>query len=243
MGDYYLYSGKIKSAMSVKNISVGVLLFVAIPLLRGQNVEKPNFALKSHETLEISRIETDSKGTVFHMSVENRIPGGSFCADRNIWIILSPDKKLGLVSAAGIPVCPDAHHFIRPGEKLEFTLVFPPLPAGTGTVDLIEDCSENCFSFYGIVVDNELNSTINMAFEIVDGGNREDALKQFIQIAEDSEKSFGAPAGLLYINIIQLAAERGYQATAEKWYRKLRSEDENGSGRYIEYLNTSGIKY
>jgi len=82
-----------------------------------------------------------------------------------------------------------------------------------------------------------------MAFENIEGGNNEDALKQFIQIAETSEKSSGSPAGLLYINIIQLAAERGYQATAEKWYKKLKSERGGGYERYMDYLNASGIKY
>ncbi|HUS86904.1 MAG TPA: hypothetical protein VMW76_06680, partial [Bacteroidales bacterium] len=41
----------------------------------GQTIAKPNHSLKSHETLEINKIETTSKSTVFYMSVENRTTG------------------------------------------------------------------------------------------------------------------------------------------------------------------------
>lgn len=219
------------------------LLLLAGSLLNGQTVNKPNYAIKSHETLEILSIEADSKSTVFHMSIENRIPGGTFCADKNIWLAFSPDERSRLVSATGIPECPDVHHFTLPGESLNFTLVFPPLPAGTSSVDLIEVCSENCFSFYGIVIDNDLNQSIDKAFESAEGGNAEDALKQFIEIAEDPGRASEAIHGLLYINIIRLATERGYQATAERWYKKLKSEGGKEMVRYIDFLNAGGIKY
>lgn len=219
------------------------LLLLAGQLLNGQTVNKPNYAMKSHETLEVLSIEADSKATVFHMSIENRIPGGTFCADRNIWIVFSPEKRSRLVLAEGIPVCPDVHNFTLPGESLEFTLTFPPLPAGTISVDLVEECSENCFSFYGIVVDNDLNSSIDKAFESAEDGNTEDALKQFIEIAEAPGRSSDNTPGLLYINIIRLAAERGYQATAERWYKKLKSEGGKDMGRYIDFLNAGGIRY
>ena len=228
--------------MSIKSCMVGLFL-LAGPFLNGQTVNKPNYAIKSHETLEILSIEADSKSTVFHISIENRIPGGTFCADRNIWIVISPEQRSRLVFAEGIPVCPDVHHFTLPGESLDFTLVFPPLPPGIKSVDLIEECSENCFSFYGIVIDNDLNQAIDKAFESAEGGNTEDALKQFIEIAEDPGRSSEATHGLLYINIIRLAAERGYQATAERWYKKLKSEGGKEMVRYIDFLNAGGIKY
>ncbi len=229
--------------MSVKNIPVLVLLLLATPVINGQTVNKPNYAMKSHETLEIISIETNPNATVVHMSIENRIPGGSFCADRAIWLISSPDNRSRLVTAVGIPVCPYVHHFTLPGEILNFSLSFPPLPASVKSVDLVEECPDNCFSFYGIVLDNDLNSAIDKAFESAEGGNKEDALKQFIEIAEDPGRSDDATDGLLYINIIRLAAERGYQATAEKWYRRLKSEGGSESGRYIDFLNAAGIRY
>ena len=39
--------------MSVKKIPVLVLLLLATPVINGQTVNKPNYAMKSHETLEI----------------------------------------------------------------------------------------------------------------------------------------------------------------------------------------------
>ena len=55
-----------------------------------------------------------------------------------------------LVSSNGIPVCPDTYKFKSPGEQLDFVLTFPPLLKGISSVNLIEDCQDNCFSFLGL---------------------------------------------------------------------------------------------
>ena len=71
---------------------ISALFFLATCFenLNSQPFNHPNIGLKSHETLEISKIEITSQNTLIFLSVENRIADGYFCADKNIFI-LYPD--------------------------------------------------------------------------------------------------------------------------------------------------------
>jgi hypothetical protein len=203
----------------------------------------PNYSLKSHETLEIIKIEAGSKATIFYMRIENRIAGGTFCADKNIYIIYPDGKRSKMSSSGGIPVCPDTYKFKTPGEKLDFILGFPPLKQGTEWVDLVEDCSENCFSFYGITLNGELNNRIDNAFALAENGEEAKALTSFISIADGIDKKNSGIMGLLYINIIRLARETGDEVKAGEWYNKFKLSDAPRLPQYLKYLNDQGIKY
>jgi hypothetical protein len=209
-----------------------------------QTFLKPNFSLKSHETLDIIKAEIKPEATIFYMSIENRrIGGGSFCADKNIYLIYPDGKKSKLKSSSGIPVCPNTYKFKTPGEKLEFVLTFPPLKEGTRWIDVVEDCSDNCFSFYGITLNNDLNKRIDDAFALAEKDEPVKALIGFIDIAEEIDKNDRGIEGLLYINIIKLAKETGDNARAEKWYQKFKLSDAPRLATYVKYLNDQGIKY
>jgi len=208
-----------------------------------QTFLRPNFALKSHETLDIVKVEARPEATIFYMSIENRIEGGSFCADKNINIIYPDGEKSNLISCSGIPVCPDTYKFKATGERLEFVLTFPPLKEGIKWIDLIEDCSNNCFSFYGVTLDPDINKRIDDAFALAENDEPEKALKSFINIAEDTGKNNRGIEGLLYINIIKLARETGDDTKAEEWYKKFMLSDAPRLKTYIKYLNDQGIKY
>jgi hypothetical protein len=209
-----------------------------------QEFKAPNYALKSHETLEIARVETTAQATVISLVVENiRSEGGYFCADKNIFIIYPDGTRSKLKSSSGIPVCPDSYKFRTAGEKLSFVLTFPPLKKGIQYIDLLEDCNDNCFSFYGIILDNDLNKMIDDAFVLVEKGESANAMNSFINIAEKSVMKNPGVEGLLYLNIIKLARETGNTAKADEWYKKLASSTSPGTARYIKYLNDQGIKY
>ncbi|HOW08341.1 MAG TPA: hypothetical protein PLX08_00935 [Bacteroidales bacterium] len=218
-------------------------LFLSMMSVVAQTVFSPNYSLKSHETLVIQKIELKSDETVFYMGVENRITGGSFCADKNIYILYPDGKKSRLVSSSGIPVCPESYKFSAPGEKLEFVLTFPPLKAGTRWVDLIEDCKDNCFSFYGILLDNALNERINNAFTMADTKEYSKALNAFTTVLESINEAHSGIEGLLYINIIKLAIETGDDRKAEEWYGKFRVSGAPRLSVYLKYLNDQGIRY
>jgi hypothetical protein len=208
-----------------------------------QTLNNPNYALKSHETLEIKKVVTNEKSTTFWMSIENRIQGGTFCADKKIYVAYPDGSRSQILSSSGIPVCPDSYKFKMPGERLDFLLVFPALKPGTEWVDLVENCSDNCFSFYGLVIDNALNSKIDDAFTLAEKNEPAGAMVAFIKIAEESGKVNSGIAPLLYFNIIKLARETGNSVKAAEWYNRLKTSGAPWADRYIKFLNSQGIVY
>jgi len=229
--------------MMNRTLITGIVILSATGFLHSQTFINPNYSLKSHETLNIIKVEARPEATFFYMSLENRIPNGTFCADKNIYLVYPDGKKSRLESSSGIPVCPDTYKFKAPGEKLEFMLTFPPLKPGTKWIDLIEDCNDNCFSFYVITLDNDLNKRIDEAFSFGENDEAARALIGFVSIAEEIDTKNLGIEGLIYINIIKLSIETGDEKKAEEWYRKFKLSDAPRLSEYIKYLNDRGIKY
>ena len=217
--------------------------FVCVTGINAQTITNPNFAMKSHETLGIVKVETTPQKTVVYLSIENRITGGSFCTDRNTDIIYPDGSRMKMVSAEGIPLCPDNYNFKEIGEKLMFTLSFPPVRSGTKWIDIVEDCSDNCFWFYGVTLDNELNSRLEKAFEAAGKGTPGNNIMIFRSILEEIDDSNLGIEGLLYINIINDAIEAGNQVEASVWYKRLAASGAPRRSYYLKYLNDKGIKY
>ncbi len=230
--------------MKIKLIISFLLSFPSYSLpLYSQTVNIPNSGLRSHETLEISKIDITAQKTVIFLNIENKITGGYFCADKNIFILFPDGTRSNLISSKGIPVCPDTYKFKTIGEKLGFELTFPPLKENNEWIDLIEDCTENCFSFYGICLDNELNKKIDNASHLAEIGEPANASLDFIKIANSIDARNSGIAGLLYMNIIQLSKENRNIAKAAEWYGKLKSSDIPRKELYIKHLNSQGIIY
>lgn len=217
------------------------LSFLITGYAASQSIFQPNYGLKSHKTLEIKKIEITPDKTDIFLSVENQIKGGYFCADKKIFIVNPNGIRSKLISSSGIPVCPDTYKFKTIGEKLNFVLTFKPLAAGTEWIDLTEDCNDNCFSFYGIVLDTLLNKKIDAAFVLAENKEPGLALDSFIDILNKTGNKNQGVEGLLYINIIKLAKETGNLSKASEWYLKLKSSGIQGLLRYIKYLNDQGI--
>ena len=208
-----------------------------------QTYIKPNYALKSHETLEITKIDLSAQKTVIFLSIENRITGGYFCANKNLFIIYPDGTRSRLTSSKGISVCPDAYKFKTIGEKLDFELTFPPLKKDTQWIDLVEDCTENCFSFYGVCLNTNLNKEIDDASVLAESHEPAKALMSFIKIADTIDNNNSGIKGMIYLNIIELAKETGNISKATEWYNKLKSSDIPRNSLYIKNLNSQGIIY
>jgi hypothetical protein len=208
-----------------------------------QTYIKPNYALKSHETLELTKIDLTAQKTLIFLSVENRITGGYFCADKNIFILYPDGTRSKLTASKGIPVCPDSYKFKTIGEKLNFELTFPPLRPGTQWIDLIEDCSDNCFSFFGVCLNTDLNKRIDEASVLAENEKPAEALIDFIKIAGTIESKNSGIEGLIYINIIKLAKETNNIQKASEWYSKLKLSGIPRNDLYIKHLNSQGIIY
>jgi hypothetical protein len=224
-------------------ISFFVFFSVGILNLFSQTYIQPNFGLKIPETLEILKVELSAEKTVIYFSIENRIEKGEFCADKNIYILYPDGTRIKLVKAEGIPQCPDYYKFKNIGEKLAFTLTFPPLKQGSTWIDLIEDCKENCFSFYGILLESEMNEKIDEAVGLLDKGDLDSAISKYKNIITGAGSSENGITGSLYSDLISLLVQKGYKKEAEEWYNKLVSSDVPRLQLYLNNLNSRGIKF
>jgi hypothetical protein len=185
-----------------------------------QSFIKPNYGLKSHETLEIKRIEANQEGTTFYMVVKNtRIQGGTFCADKNI-IIIYPD-----------------------GSRDKLISVFPPLKPGTEWIDLVEECNDYCFSFYGVTLDNALNKLLDSAFNRASYQKPSENITLFASLIDSLDNRNLGIEGLLYINIIDAAMAEADKVNTIVWYKRLASSNAPRLNQYLKYLNDKGIKY
>ena len=220
-----------------------ILFFLSLGSSMAQTFIQPNYGLKSHETLVINKVEATTKAVTFYLTIENRISNGTFCADKNIYILYPDGTRSMLVSSYGIPVCPDAYRFNTIGEKLDFTLTFPPLKNGVEWIDLVEDCSDNCFHFFGITLDNELNRKLNDAFYLAENDDPVKAMISFIDILDDTDSRNVGVEGLIYVNIITLARQSGTIGSAVDWYNKLKNSGAPRVQEYIKFLNDRGIRY
>lgn len=219
------------------------LLAANFAVASAQVFTAPAVGLKSLQTMEVMSIELSPAKTVIRLSVGNRIKGGTFCADRNIFIINPDGSKLKLLKASGIPNCPESYKFRKEGEILEFSLTFPALQPGTGWIDLVEECSQNCFSVYGILLNNDFSRRIDEAISQVDKGRIDSAIGLYTKLIQEAGPSEAGIVGSLYSDLISLLAGKGYTANATDWYRKLASSDLPGKQMYIDNLNFRGIRY
>jgi hypothetical protein len=229
--------------MLYRLISISIFLAFGSTASFSQSFPVPNVALKSHETLTIRKFVISEEKTEVFLRVENRISGGNFCADKNIFIVYPDGTRILLLSSTGIPVCPETYKFKSPGEQLDFVLTFPPLLKGISSVNLIEDCQDNCFSFYGIILDNGLNKKIDDAFTLAENDEPAKAMVNFVKIAEETGTKNQGAAGLLYMNIVKLSKETGNYVKAFEWYKKLETSGLPETALYIKHLNSQGIKY
>ena len=222
---------------------IACLTVICTGYSNSQSIDNPNYSLKSHETLEISRVELTPQKTVIFLSIENRRTGGYFCADKNIFLIYPDGTRSGMTASKGIPVCPDTYKFKSIGEKLSFELTFPPLKQNVQWIDLVEDCNENCFSFYGVTLNNDLNKEIDAASVLAENKEPAKALISFINIAGTTNFRNSGIEGLVYMNIIKLAKETGNSVKSSEWYMKLKSSGIPRCDLYIKHLNSQGIIY
>lgn len=205
-------------------------------LLTGQTIRQPNYGIKSHETLVIESVVMTSQSTILNMVIENRSLDGTFCADRNVFIILPGGKRLRLSKSEGIPRCPDKYVFKSFGERLYFTLHFPPIPEGTEWIDLVEDCDEACFSFYPVILDPVLNQQIDHAFSLIGSGELTEASTLFENLLSELEGKECHYEGAIYLNLIYLARKTGDKDKVSEWEERLRNSNVSLKEQYLEHL-------
>ncbi len=216
-----------------KNIILTILLIIG-GAVDAQQLIIPNFAWATHP-MQINKIERLGDVTVVELSITNqRTSGGSFCADKDIYIqdVLN-GRKYNLLYSKGIPVCPDSYRFSRAGEVLTFQLYFPALDANTKYVNIVENCTEYCFRISGIILLDDFNKDINLGYQYYGENKNEFALYAFKKAIE---KYSDYPYGKFYLNIIHIYAELGDFANAKLWYDKLNTINFVDKNQVMEQL-------
>jgi tetratricopeptide (TPR) repeat protein len=197
------------------------LLFITVIIsthLSSQVITKPNFALATHPIV-VDEISFSDSLIIVTLTVQNQIEDGEFCANEIMYLMeLKNENKTYLVKTSGIPTCPTAYKFETIGEKLTFTMEFPAFNELPKYINIVEDCDENCFSIYGVIIDEKMNEDINQAYGYFKSENLDFALASFRTAARENP---GYPFAFLYGNIIEIYALQENYEKAKQWYQFL----------------------
>ncbi len=202
-----------------------ILGIINIGISKGQTIiETPNFGSKTHPTLLLDKIERNNSVTRFFFTVTNFSPQGDwFCVDQSVSITETGTvKKLQILSASGIARCPETFKFTFVEEQLQFVLEFPPLSPNVKYIDLVENCSNACFSFKGLMVDPSINTELNAAYDAYSQGSSYKALTGLKSVLEQIPDY---PYGFIYLNIIEIYYTLKQPEEALKWEEKLRQSN------------------
>ena len=99
-------------------------------------------------TLDIRRIVLTDSSTTIHFSAKYR-PKNWIFIDTASYIMAKDGEKLRMTGHSGC-LTPGKKYFMPENGRDSFALVFPPLLAGTGSIDFIESESKNGFKLFGI---------------------------------------------------------------------------------------------
>ncbi|PLX10237.1 MAG: hypothetical protein C0597_17170 [Marinilabiliales bacterium] len=224
-----------------------ILGFIQYGNLKAQIYNNPIAAKQSHPELEITQIEVRTNETIISLKVTNkRTEGGWFCADKNIYIKNSKGiENYELIKSENIPTCPDQFEFAYSGQSLEFKLYFPPISDQIKFIDFIESCNNACFSFYGIILDNEHNEKIRAfekGFELYQEDKKTEAIPYFEKVTAKEITLDSHIYGLSFYYLTLIYFELENQEKAEFWYNNLINSNIEDKNTFIKELEKSGIK-
>lgn len=116
-------------------------------------IEAPLYEVRNTNTIEVSRIDLTDSTTVLHIEARFRphwwikIVSSTSLADEN-------GNQYPIVSADGIEL--DKEFWMPDSGEAQFTLTFPPMPAGVNSIDFIEGYEQGAFRIWGIRLDGKL---------------------------------------------------------------------------------------
>lgn len=99
-------------------------------------------------TLDIRRIVLTDSSTTIHFSAQLR-PKYWIRIDTSSYIVAKDGERLRMTGYSGC-LTPGKKHFMPENGRDSFALVFPPLPAGTESIDFIESEAKDGFKLLGI---------------------------------------------------------------------------------------------
>lgn len=233
----------------MKKITILICLSLyQIIKLNAQVYENPIAAKQSLSELEITKIEITNSETVISLKVTNKLSsGGWFCADKNIYIKNSKgDEIYQLVNSENIPTCPDQFEFAYSGQILEFKLYFDKISDNIKFIDLIENCENSCFSFYGIILDNNHNENIRSfekGFELFQSNEFDKSIPYFEKVLEVQNTIESHIYGLSYYYLILIYDDMGNKEKVKSLFNELLNSPMAEKETFINELkNKIGIQ-
>ncbi|GAH72886.1 unnamed protein product, partial [marine sediment metagenome] len=210
---------------------------------QAQVLEKPNFGMSSHPTLELDKIEFTGVRTLLYFSIVNKRLGGTFCIDRNTCLRNSlGQEEYQLIEMANIPACPESYRFRSIGETLSFILHFPEISEEIKYIDLVEDCEDACVSVKYISLDAEINRRINEGFTLYEAGRLDQALAHFEGIMNDKSDNYYPVFGTLYLYLITVISyDLRNSEELKRWYNELKSSSVINRDEIIKSAREEGL--
>ncbi|MBN2616437.1 MAG: hypothetical protein JXR71_12155 [Bacteroidales bacterium] len=196
-----------------------ILIFMTAGLLSAQQIQNdPYFAVSTHP-ITVMSIGSYPDSLVLVLSIENQLANGYFCVNRKVYAEnLKTKNRTYMLSERGLPYCPEVYHFKWKGEQKIFYLVFPSLGKDVRYVNVVEDCKDQCFELFGLVLDPKMNAEINRAYDAYKIGNTSEALNLFEHVIQTYPDY---PYGTFVDHVIKILLEQGQYKEAGKWYKKL----------------------
>jgi len=224
-----------------KIITTLIFIFLLNPIVFSQVYNYPIAGKQSHPELEIIQIEITENNTIINLQVTNkRDQGGWFCADKNIYIKNSKgSEKYSLINSKNIPTCPDQHEFKKINEILEFQLIFPKISNDIVFIDLIENCNNACFAFYGIILDNNHNEKIHLfekAFDLYRNDSIKEAIPLFEKVINGKITIESQIHGFSYYYLIDIYKRLENAEKVNFWIEQLKNSDLEDKNTFLKEL-------
>ncbi|MDA3952190.1 MAG: hypothetical protein PF485_00955 [Bacteroidales bacterium] len=229
-----------------KHIIIISIIFCAVAKLSAQVYYYPIAGKQSHPELEIVQIEITENTTLINLQVTNkRDQGGWFCADKNIYIKNSKETEIyPLINSVNIPTCPNQHEFKKTNEILKFQLIFPKISDDIVFIDLIENCNNACFSFFGIILDNNHNEKIRLfekAFDLYKNESVVEAIPLFEKVISGEITIESHIHGLSYYYLIDIYKSLQNAKKVNFWVEELKKSDLKDKTTILKELENLGI--
>ena len=98
---------------------------------------------------KLLRVVVTASETRIYGVLDNSSSSDQFWWKRTAYLHVEGHDHLTIQSSEGMPIEP-GKVYVSPGSKLEFVVIFPPLPAGTTQFDFIESNEQDAWCFFDI---------------------------------------------------------------------------------------------